>query len=194
MKVVIAGSSGLVGTALTVSLARDGHTVVRLIRAGSRAKKENGKSSGEYQQLDGRRSANRNAGQIVAVAWNPNTCDLEGEPFGEDQKNIEGADALLIDGVGLTGKCPPRGPQVGHVPQPDPTPGQPDRRCAAVRSRAVPGPVAPRVLRRSRPFPPVPARLCRRPRRRARARGPPADLRGCRLVKHPARHRAGRSP
>jgi uncharacterized protein (TIGR01777 family) len=97
MKVVIAGSSGLVGTALTDSLARDGHTVVRLIRAGSGAKKENGKSSGESQQQGkgSTRSANRNAGQIVDVAWNPNTCDLEGEPFGEDQKNIEGADALV---------------------------------------------------------------------------------------------------
>ena len=44
MKIVIAGSSGLVGTALTDSLLRDGHTVVRLQRSGSGAKKENGKS------------------------------------------------------------------------------------------------------------------------------------------------------
>lgn len=104
MKVVIAGSSGLVGTALTESLARDGHTVVRLIRPGSSAK-ENGKSSGETQRQGSKRSANRNAGQIVDVTWNPNTCDLEGEPFGEDQKNIEGADALVnLAGASIAGE------------------------------------------------------------------------------------------
>ena len=106
MKVVIAGSSGLIGTALTESLARDGHTVIRLIRAGSGAKKENGKSRGESQDTGSKRSAtNRNAPQIIDVAWNPNTCDLEGEPFGEDQKNIEGADALVnLAGASIAGE------------------------------------------------------------------------------------------
>jgi uncharacterized protein len=106
MKVVIAGSSGLVGTALTDSLARDGHTVVRLVRAGSRAKKEEGKNSGEpYQTGSTRPALKRNAGQIIDVAWNPNTCDLEGEPFGEDQKNIEGADALVnLAGASIAGE------------------------------------------------------------------------------------------
>lgn len=105
MKVVIAGSSGLVGTALTDSLTRDGHMVVRLIRAGSSAKKENGKSAGEPQPQGRKRSANRNAGQMVDVAWNPNTCDLEGEPFGEDQKNIEGTDALVnLAGASIAGE------------------------------------------------------------------------------------------
>ena len=97
MKVVIAGSSGLVGAALTDSLARDGHTVVRLIRTGSGAKKENGKGrDGSLQQTGSKRAgANRDGGRTIDVAWNPNTCDLEGEPFGEDQKNIEGSDALV---------------------------------------------------------------------------------------------------
>jgi uncharacterized protein len=35
MKVLIAGGSGLVGTALTISLRRDGHTVSRMVRPGS---------------------------------------------------------------------------------------------------------------------------------------------------------------
>lgn len=96
MKVVIAGSSGLVGTALTESLARDGHTVIRLIRAGSGVKKENGGSGSDLQRRESTKPAlKRKTGQIIDVAWNPNTCDLEGEPFGEDQKNIEGADALV---------------------------------------------------------------------------------------------------
>lgn len=105
MKVVIAGSSGLVGTALTESLARDGHTVIRLIRAGSGVKKENWGSGGDLQQSGSARpSLKAKTGQIIDVAWNPNTCDLEGEPFGEDQKNIEGADALVnLAGASIAG-------------------------------------------------------------------------------------------
>ena len=37
MKVLIAGGSGLVGTALTASLGRDGHTVSRMVRPGGQA-------------------------------------------------------------------------------------------------------------------------------------------------------------
>jgi uncharacterized protein (TIGR01777 family) len=96
MRVVITGSSGLVGTALTNSLARDGHTVVRLLRSGSGSKTENGESRAETPEKTKAKSAQppeiRN---IVKVAWNPNTCDLEGEPFGEDQTEIEGADAVV---------------------------------------------------------------------------------------------------
>src|SRR5258708_1747664 len=94
MKVVITGSSGLVGTALTESLVRDGHTVVRLLRTG--AKKEDSKSGGEQQQKENGSSGQKNdGGRIVNVAWNPNTCDLEGEPFGTEQEKIEGADAAV---------------------------------------------------------------------------------------------------
>jgi len=96
MKVVITGSSGLVGTALTDSLVLDGHTVVRLLRYGSGSKKEHGKSSGERLQKENGRSGQRSAaGKTISVAWNPNTCDLEGEPFGEDREKIEGADAVV---------------------------------------------------------------------------------------------------
>jgi uncharacterized protein len=94
MKIVIAGSSGLVGTALTESLVRDGHAVVRLRRSGSGAKTENGKSSGRNEK--GGRSGQRNdSGKIIDIAWNPNTCDLEGEPFGVEQEKVEGSDALV---------------------------------------------------------------------------------------------------
>ncbi len=96
MKVVITGSSGLVGTALKNSLVRDGHTVVRLLRSGSGSKKENAKGSGERRQEQSGKPALKNeVGKIVDVVWNPNTCDLEGEPFGEDQEKIEGCDAVV---------------------------------------------------------------------------------------------------
>jgi uncharacterized protein (TIGR01777 family) len=107
MKVVITGSSGLVGTALTDSLMRDGHTVVRLLRSGSGSKKENGKTSGERREKENGRSAPQSgAGKVISVAWNPNTCNLEGEPFGsEDRKQIEGADAVVnLAGASIAGE------------------------------------------------------------------------------------------
>jgi hypothetical protein len=93
MKVAMTGSSGLVGTALTDALVRDGHTVVRLVRSGSGAKKTDEKRSGE--NAASRSAAKSDAGKIVDVAWNPNTCDLEGDPFGEDRRKIEGSDAVV---------------------------------------------------------------------------------------------------
>src|ERR1700730_8133608 len=107
MKVVITGSRGLVGTALTDSLMRAGHTVVRLLRSGSGSKKENGKTSGERREKENGRSAHRTgAGKVISVAWNPNTCNLEGEPFGsEDRKQIEGADAVVnLAGASIAGE------------------------------------------------------------------------------------------
>ena len=104
MKVVIAGSSGLVGTALTNSLVRDGHTVVRLVRSG--AKKKDSKSSSEQRQKKNGSSAPKGGeGKIISVAWNPNTCDLEGEPFGADGGTIEGADAVVnLAGASIAGQ------------------------------------------------------------------------------------------
>jgi uncharacterized protein len=90
MKVVITGSSGLVGSALTDSLVRDGHTVVRLVRSGAKKEGSEGKSD---------------RGKIITVAWNPNTCDLEGEPFGADGGKIEGADAAVnLAGASIAGE------------------------------------------------------------------------------------------
>ena len=104
MKVVITGSSGLVGTALTDSLARDGHMVVRLVRSG--AKKEDNKSGGEEHQKESARSGQKGDGErIVNVAWNPNTCDLESEPFGVDREKLEGADAAVnLAGASIAGE------------------------------------------------------------------------------------------
>jgi len=90
MKVILTGASGLVGSALTESLNRDGHTVIRLVRRVSGDNKSGRRNSGD--------GANRKPGGLknaIDVAWNPNTCDLEGEPFGQDQKKIEGADAAV---------------------------------------------------------------------------------------------------
>jgi uncharacterized protein len=103
MKVVITGSSGLVGTALTESLVRDGHTVVRLLRSG--AKKEDSRSGGEQQQKENGSSGQKSeVGRIVNVAWNPNTCDLEGEPFGAEQEKVEGSDAVVnLAGASIAG-------------------------------------------------------------------------------------------
>lgn len=104
MKVVIAGSSGLVGTALTDSLVGDGHTVVRLVRSG--AKKGDTKSGREQRQKEnGRFGQKSDVGRIVNVAWNPNTCDLEGEPFGTDREKIECADAAVnLAGASIAGE------------------------------------------------------------------------------------------
>jgi uncharacterized protein len=96
MKVVITGSSGLVGTALTDSLVRDAHTAIRLLRTGSGSKAADTDSRGEKRKRENRGSAQgRDTENIINLAWNPNTCDLEGEPFGEDQEKIEGADAVV---------------------------------------------------------------------------------------------------
>jgi uncharacterized protein (TIGR01777 family) len=102
MKIVMAGSSGLVGSALTDSLVRDGHTVVRLVRSGSGAEKESGD---KRNQAKNRTAAPPNSSaKIIDVAWNPNTCDLEGEPFGADQEKVEGSDALVnLAGASIAG-------------------------------------------------------------------------------------------
>jgi uncharacterized protein (TIGR01777 family) len=105
MRVVITGSSGLVGTALTDSLVGDGHTVVRLLRRGSGAKKEDAHGSGDVQQRRRARSAQDGTkARIIDVAWNPNTCDLEGAPFGADGEKIEGAHAVVnLAGASIAG-------------------------------------------------------------------------------------------
>jgi uncharacterized protein len=72
MKILVTGSSGLVGTALVSALARAGHTVCRLVRpqsAGSDGAKEG-----------------------FAVAWNPVTGELGGAGVGADAVvNLAGA-------------------------------------------------------------------------------------------------------
>jgi uncharacterized protein (TIGR01777 family) len=68
MKILVTGASGLVGAALGSALARDGHTVCRLVRPGSRTASET-------------RAA---AGAGFDVPWNPATGELGGAGVGAD--------------------------------------------------------------------------------------------------------------
>src|SRR4029077_20752621 len=72
MKILVTGSSGLVGTALVRALVKDGHTVCRLVRPGTVVKNE---------MNDG-----------FQVAWNPATGELGGAAVGADAVvNLAGA-------------------------------------------------------------------------------------------------------
>lgn len=72
MKILVSGSTGLVGTALVKALAGDGHTVCRLTRP---------QSKGTSQSKDG-----------FDVAWNPATGELGGAGVGPDAVvNLAGA-------------------------------------------------------------------------------------------------------
>jgi len=72
MKILVTGSTGLVGTAIVRALARDGHTVCRLVRPESVIKAET---------KDG-----------FDVAWNPATGELGGAAVGADAVvNLAGA-------------------------------------------------------------------------------------------------------
>ncbi len=72
MKILVTGSTGLVGTALAEALARDGHTVCRLVRPQSVV------AAGTKEGFD--------------VAWNPATGELGGAAVGADAVvNLAGA-------------------------------------------------------------------------------------------------------
>jgi hypothetical protein len=77
MKILITGSSGLVGTALVSALARGGHTVCRLVRP---------QSAGGDGTTEG-----------FAVAWNPATGELGGAGVGADAV-VNLAGASIADG------------------------------------------------------------------------------------------------
>jgi len=77
MKILVAGSSGLVGSALVNALAGAGHTVCRLVRT---------ESSGGGASKDG-----------FAVAWNPTTGELGGAGVGPDAV-VNLAGASIADG------------------------------------------------------------------------------------------------
>jgi uncharacterized protein len=78
MKILITGSAGLVGTALTQDLQRAGHTVCRLVRPGTSTQ-----ASGNSQGFD--------------VNWNPSTGELGGAAVGADAV-INLAGASIADG------------------------------------------------------------------------------------------------
>jgi uncharacterized protein (TIGR01777 family) len=77
MKILVTGSSGLVGTALVSALTRGGHTVCRLVRP---------QSAGGEGGRDG-----------FAVAWNPTTGELGGAGVGADVV-VNLAGASIADG------------------------------------------------------------------------------------------------
>ena len=77
MKILVTGSSGLVGTALGSALARAGHTVCRLVRPQS--------------------AAGEGAKEGFAVAWNPATGELGGAGVGADAV-VNLAGASIADG------------------------------------------------------------------------------------------------
>jgi len=78
MKILITGSTGLVGTALTQNLQRAGHTVCRLIRPGASSQ-----TIGNSQAFD--------------VNWNPATGELGGAAVGADAV-VNLAGASIADG------------------------------------------------------------------------------------------------
>jgi uncharacterized protein (TIGR01777 family) len=72
MKILVTGATGLVGTALVGALAKDGHTVCRLVRPQT---KTEGGTPGAFD-----------------VAWNPETGELGGAAVGADAVvNLAGA-------------------------------------------------------------------------------------------------------
>src|SRR6202795_658718 len=77
MKILVTGSTGLVGAALVDVLGREGHMVCRLIRPGTAQKIESEKG--------------------FAVAWNPATGELGGAGVGADAV-VNLAGASIADG------------------------------------------------------------------------------------------------
>jgi uncharacterized protein len=83
MKILVAGSSGLVGTALVGALAREGHTVCRLVRPQS------------LSTMDAKAGFD--------VAWNPATGELGGAGVGPDAV-VNLAGASIADGRWTTAR------------------------------------------------------------------------------------------
>jgi uncharacterized protein len=80
MKVLMTGATGLVGTALTQALVRDGHTVCRMVRRETVSRKADSPS-----QAAGPR--------VIDVPWDPEASD--GLTFADSQGEIAGAEAVV---------------------------------------------------------------------------------------------------
>jgi uncharacterized protein (TIGR01777 family) len=91
MKIVVTGSTGLVGTALVNALTRDGHTVCRLLRRETITGK--GKKDQEKQGL---------AGQVFDIAWDPE--DPSASSLADSQGKVDGAEAIVnLAGASIAG-------------------------------------------------------------------------------------------
>jgi uncharacterized protein len=89
MKIVITGSTGLVGMALVNALTRDGHTVCRLLRRETTT----GKKESEKQGL---------AGQVVDIAWDPE--DPSASSLVDSQGKVDGAEGVVnLAGASIAG-------------------------------------------------------------------------------------------
>lgn len=89
MRVLVAGSTGLVGTALVNALTLDGHTVCRLVRRETVTGKKGSEARGAGQR-------------VFDVAWDPEASG--GSSFTDPQGRIAGADAVVnLAGASIAG-------------------------------------------------------------------------------------------
>jgi len=89
MKIVVTGSTGLVGTALVNALTRDGHTVCRLLRRETTTGKKEPEKRGS-------------AAQFLDVAWDPE--DPGASSLADSQGKVEGADGVVnLAGASIAG-------------------------------------------------------------------------------------------
>ena len=89
MKIVVTGSTGLVGTALVNALTRDGHTVCRLLRRETTTGKKESEKRGP-------------AGQVVDVAWDPE--DPGASSVADSQGKADGAEGVVnLAGASIAG-------------------------------------------------------------------------------------------
>jgi uncharacterized protein len=89
MKIVVTGSTGLVGTALVNALTRDGHTVCRLLRRETIT----GRKESEKQGL---------ARQVVDIAWDPE--DPSASSLADSQGKVDGAEGVVnLAGTSIAG-------------------------------------------------------------------------------------------
>jgi uncharacterized protein len=89
MKILVAGSTGLLGSALVDSLARDGHTVCRLVRRETVTRKKGAETKATEAH-------------VFDVAWDPEATG--GSSFTDPQGWIAGADAVVnLAGASIAG-------------------------------------------------------------------------------------------
>jgi uncharacterized protein len=73
MKVLVSGSTGLIGSALIPSLEAEGHTIKRLVRKNSNFENEifwNPDSKSDFSKLDGFEAVVHLAGESIVGRWN----------------------------------------------------------------------------------------------------------------------------